>query len=412
MDIRQTWADKVDKRQAQDASAQMDPSAKDVSAALDSSHEDFQTQTQAAEPAIAAADKETAQIKVAPLEPVPDPVPDVDLEGLITQVATGDAEVRARSATQLRALVPGSDGIELLFDLASRDGDPRRLPAIQVLGHHRQWLSTRTRVETILKLARAERDPEISAALVWTLRQREELREFLLHTMHTVAREAALGVPVSNSTVEAIVHAMLVGRAPDVDMILAQKLPDMQASHAKMAIDILQVMAAFSSTEEQRLVVESLPQPPLFEAFVEGRSRPALNPEPTEGETLALKQWHDLSRLTLQALLDRPGANLIRYLVNRCAADEPFARRHAGFLQKAMAGTRDTLGAEVLDDFERLTQGATEERIERMALLLMELIDKIAGGESHSQALDLLEKWKSHSPALKLKIFHMQQGLR
>jgi N-acyl-D-aspartate/D-glutamate deacylase len=77
-----------------------------------------------------------------------------------------------------------------------------------------------------------------------------------------------------------------------------------------------------------------------------------------------------------------------------------------------MAGTRDTLGAEVLDDFERLTQGATEERIERMALLLMELIDKIAGGESHSQALDLLEKWKSHSPALKLKIFHMQQGLR
>ena len=130
MDIRQTWADKVDKRQAQDASAQMDPSAKDVSAALDSSHEDFQTQTQAAEPAIAAADKETAQIKVAPLEPVPDPVPDVDLEGLITQVATGDAEVRARSATQLRALVPGSDGIELLFDLASRDGDPRRLPAI------------------------------------------------------------------------------------------------------------------------------------------------------------------------------------------------------------------------------------------------------------------------------------------
>ncbi|MBT7453605.1 MAG: hypothetical protein HN796_06935, partial [Gemmatimonadetes bacterium] len=386
---------------AQDESAQMDPSAKDVPAAHDSGHED--SQAQAAEP---------AQIKAVPLDPVPEPVPDVDLEGLITQVATGDAEVRARSATQLRALVPGSDGIELLFDLASRDGDPRRLPAIQALGHHRQWMSTRTRVETILKLARAERDPEIAAALVWTLRQREELREFLLHTMHTVAREAALGVPVSHSTVEAIVHAMLVGRAPDVDMILAQKLPAMHASHTKMAIDILQVMASFSSTEEQRLVVENLPQPPLFEAFVEGRSRPALNPEPTEGETLALKQWHDLSRLTSQALLDRPGADLIRYLVNRCAADEPFARRHAGFLQKAMAGTRDTLGAEVLDDFERLTQGATEERIERMALLLMELVDKIAGGESHSQASDLLEKWKSHSPALKLKIYHMQQGLR
>ena len=66
-----------------------------------------------------------------------------------------------------------------------------------------------------------------------------------------------------------------------------------------------------------------------------------------------------------------------------------------------MGNTRDALGAEVLDDFERMTQGATEERLERMAKLLMELVDKIAGGESHSQAADLLEKWKRHSPALK-----------
>jgi len=159
-------------------------------------------------------------------------------------------------------------------------------------------------------------------------------------------------------------------------------------------------------------VIEHLPQPPLFEALVEGRSRPALNPEPTEGETLALKEWHDLSRLTSQVLLERPRAELIRYLVNRCAADEPFARRHASFLQRAMVSTREALGSEVLDDFERLTMGATEERLERMARLLMELVDKIAGGESHSQAADLLERWKGHSPALKLKIYHMQQGLR
>ncbi len=394
MDIRQTWAD--------------DDEEEPTSAAPEAHAADA-----AADPVPDAVVESSATEPVdEPVEPVAAVVADVDLEGLITQVATGDAEERARSASELRALVPGGEGIELLFNLASRSEDPRRLPAIQALGHHRQWLSARTRVESILQLARAERDPEVAAALVWTLRQREELREFLLHSMHTVAREAALGVPISESTVEAIVHAMLVGRAPDVDMILAQKLPGMHASLTKMAIEILQVMASFSTTEEQRLVVENLPQPPLFEALVEGRSRPALNPEPTEGETLALKQWHDLSRLTSQVLLERPGGELIRYLVNRCAADEAFARRHASFLQRAMAGTQDALGAEVLDDFERLTAGATEERIERMAMLLMELVDKIAGGESHSQASDLMEKWKSHSPALKLKIFHMQQGLR
>jgi hypothetical protein len=47
-----------------------------------------------------------------------------------------------------------------------------------------------------------------------------------------------------------------------------------------------------------------------------------------------------------------------------------------------------------------------------MARMLMDLSDKIAGGESHSQVADLLEKWKNRSPALKLKIFHLQQGLK
>ena len=149
--------------------------------------------------------------------------PTIDLADLIQQVATGDAETRARAAAELRALVPGSEGIELLFYLAARLEDPRRLPAVQALGHHRQWLSSRTRVEAILRLARDERDPEVAAALVWTLRQREELREFLLHTMHPVSREAALGVPLSESTIEGIVHALLVGRAPDVDAILANR---------------------------------------------------------------------------------------------------------------------------------------------------------------------------------------------
>jgi|APSaa5957512622_1039677.scaffolds.fasta_scaffold24115_2 hypothetical protein len=411
MDIRQTWSGDGEEDKHQPSAQPAADSTADTGQA-----DPVSSLADAASAGLVTADPTlTVPVSTDPIYAVPepaDPEPGIDLAELIQQVATGDAQVRAQAAAELRALVPGHDGIELLFDLAGPSDDPRRLPAIQALGHHRHWLSSRSRVETILRLARDERDPEVAAALVWTLRQREELREFLLHPMHPVSREAALGVPLADSTIEGIVHALLVGRAPDVDTILAQKLPAMHASLTKMAIDVLQRMASFSSSDEQRLVIEHLPQPPLFEALVEGRSRPALNPEPTEGETLALKEWHDLSRLTSQVLLERPRAELIRYLVNRCAADEPFARRHASFLQRAMVSTREALGSEVLDDFERLTMGATEERLERMARLLMELVDKIAGGESHSQAADLLERWKGHSPALKLKIYHMQQGLR
>ena len=119
-----------------------------------------------------------------------------------------------------------------------------------------------------------------------------------------------------------------------------------------------------------------------------------------------------MARLAAQLLQTHPAAPLIRFLVNRSVADEAFGRRHAAFLQRAMDSTREQIGPDVLDDLERLTVGASEDRVELMARLLMSLGDKIAGKGSRSQASDLLEKWKGMSPALKLKIFHLQQGLK
>jgi len=43
--------------------------------------------------------------------------------------------------------------------------------------------------------------------------------------------------------------------------------------------------------------------------------------------------------------------------------------------------------------------------------LLVELTERLEG-RSARQAEALLEEWKSLSPELKLKIFHLQQGLK
>ena len=68
---------------------------------------------------------------------------------------------------RLRSLVPSPEGVELLADIIESENDERRVVAAQVLGHHRQWLALSSGAERLLGWARAERDPEVGAALVW-----------------------------------------------------------------------------------------------------------------------------------------------------------------------------------------------------------------------------------------------------
>lgn len=341
----------------------------------------------------------------------PDPGPAVDLPALLTAATAGTQVARAAAIAELRVLVPGAGLVEQLCRIVEDPSDARRLTALHLLGRHRQWLASRSAVDRVLRWARAETDPEVAAAMAWVLRGRDAVQEFLLYPLPAMALEAALGLPVGESTLDAHLDALLVGRSAEVDRVLTQKLIGLHPSLATRAADHLLAVADRVSGEAMSHILGHLPQPPLFEAFVEGRSRPAFRAEPSPADTARSQVWHHVARLATQVLQSAPGAGLIRYLVGRSAADDAFARRHALFLKTAMGRTRDLIGPEMLDDLERLTQGASEERLERMARLLMDLADKIAGGESHSKVADLLEKWKSRSPALKLKIYHLQQGL-
>jgi hypothetical protein len=339
------------------------------------------------------------------------PAEEVDLVQLVTQLAAGQDHEQARAAEDLRVLVPSDEGIEQLCAIVEDAADERRVPALHVLGFHREWLSSRSQRERVLVWLRVEEDPEAARAMIWMLRGREVLQEFLLHPMPGVAREAALGVPVTEATLEALLDALLVGRGPDIDRILTQRLTGLHVSLAAPAVQRLLDVAGNVTGEALEQVLSLLPQQPLFDLLVEGRSRPAWTADPTEEDTERLQRWHHVARLASRRLMQSPSGELVRYLVNRSAADETFARRHGAFLRAAMNNTRDAIGSEMLDDLERLTVNATDDRVERMARLLMDLSDKIAGGEAHSHVADLIEKWKSRSPELKLKIFHLQQGL-
>ncbi len=357
--------------------------------------------------------EEKAETPVAAAETlVNQPEPEVDLEELLTLLAEGDGVRQAEAADQLRVLVPSDEGIERLCAVVEDTGDARRLPAVQVLGFHRQWLASHSQMERVLVWIRVEEDPEVVTAITWLLRGRDVLQELLLHPVVGVAREAALGLPVGETTLEALLDALLVGRGPDIDRILTQRLASLHSSLTSRAVDYILNVADRVTGDALRHVLAQLPPQPMFELFVEGRSRPEWTTEPTAQDTEQLQSWHHVARLASQSLLQAPSGELIRYLVNRSAADDTFARRHASFMKAALGNTQDVIGPELLDDLERLTVNATDDRLERMARMLMDLSDKIAGGESHSHVSDLLEKWKSRSPALKLKIYHLQQGLK
>ncbi len=334
-----------------------------------------------------------------------------DLEALVAAVAgDGDPGERMAAVARLRVLVPTAEGVERLCRIVEDPADPRRLVAIQVLGFHRHWLFNRSSVQRVLGWARAETDPAAAASLVWVLRHRDVVQEFLRHPAACVVREAALGLPVNPETLEALLDALLAGAGAEAGQVLAAKLTGMHPNLAPLSVDHLLRVSA--STDDQALeeVLSRLPQPSLFDLLVDGRGRTAWTMDAKPGESRG-QEARRMSRLAARLLRERPGADLIRLLVNRSVADETFGRRHAAFLEKAMGNTREKIGADVLDDLERLTVGASEDRVELMARLLMSLGDKISGEDSRSQASDLLEKWKGMSPALKLKIYHLQQGL-
>ena len=331
------------------------------------------------------------------------------LEALIDEASNAvHMRERAEMIAALRSLVPGKKGIELLCDIVETEADPRRLIAAQMLGYHRQWLGDKAAVERVLSWASAERDPKVGAALMWILRGHEEVQSFLRHSMLSMAREAAIGFPLTASTLPSLIHALFVGRAPDLDRVLLEKLRTIGVELVPRVIDLVLAMDALPQDEELLSLFASLPQAPLFEMFIAGRGAPHFDVQQTEAEAARATMWHQVARIAENTLRRSPDAELIRYLVNRSARDDAFARRHASFVKAAVTNTDAIFGAEIIDDLERLTQGASEERLLRMAEMLVDLSAKL---EQSQQAEALLDEWKRTSPDLKLKIYHLEQGL-
>ena len=343
----------------------------------------------------------------------PEPVAEEHkLEALIEQASNAQhMRERAEAICTLRQLVPARKGIDLLCSIVEDKTDARRLVAAQMLGHHRQWLSSNVEIERVVRWAQTERDPEVGAALVWMLRGKDGVEAFLLHGMIGMAREAALGLAIKAETLPALVHALFLARAPDIDRILLEKLSAIGAELVPQVIDLVLETDSLPDEEDLLALFASLPQAPLFEMFIAGLGTPKWDPNQSDDETARAKAWHQLARIAERTLRRSPDADLIRYLVNRSARDDTFARRHAAFLKAAAVNTDAVFGAELIADLERLTTGASEERLLRMAEMLMDLTNKLEE-RSGSQAEALLDEWKQTSPDLKLKIYHLEQGLQ
>lgn len=340
------------------------------------------------------------------------PAPHVDLEAVLTEAVEADrAEDRAAAVSHLRSLVPSPEGVELLCRIVETPEDGRRQMAMQVLGHHRQWLATKTGLERLVGWARGERDPEMGAALVWALRGRDAVCEFLDHPSEDTAREAALGLPVNGDTIAALIHALLEERAPDIDRILREKLRSARRGLVGAAVEVLIETAGGLGSEAMANLLACLPQVSLFQLFVEGSGAPQWSLEQTEAGSERASLWHRMGRLAQQLMLREPGVELIRHLVRHTVRDDAFARRHAAFLQAAIARPEMSLSPDLLVDLGRVTATASLDKLAPLVELLVELTERLEG-RSARQAEALLEEWKTLSPELKLKIFHLQQGLK
>ena len=333
------------------------------------------------------------------------------LDELLQQAAADPSPAaRARAVEQLRHIMPSPKGIEALWKILAADGDPRRRVAAQVLGYHRSWLSSQSSLRRLLERVRQERDPAVGAALVWCLRQRDEIQEFLLHENAHLAREATLGLPLNRQTLPGLLQALLAGREAEIERILLHKLHHIHPSLVRDLVDHLLQREWGSGAERLAPLFECVPQVPLFEIFLEEQHLATWNPQQGLEEASVSRNWHQLARIAAQVLGRTPGIELLRFLISRSGEDEGFARRHAAFLRSVLHSVDAHLGSELLTHLERLTFKASEDKVARLAQLLVEFSTKLEG-QAGSQAMALFEEWKSRSTALKLKIYHLQQGL-
>ena len=301
---------------------------------------------------------------------------------------------------QAQPLVLSADDLEQLLAIAEDSDDSRRLAAIDTLSHHRSWLSSLRMLRRIVRLAHKEHDPRPAAALVQALRQCDEVAQFLTSKESAVAREAALGVPISRQTLAPITSALVAGLPTDTAAVLLDKIHRTHPSMVPYAVDCL--LKCDPNENLLRAFLAHLPQVPLFSLFVEAGQPQTIS---------TTRVWQQAARIAIEVLQEVPSAKLLRHLLSKCGEDAAFARSHARFLHGIAQRADTSLDADLIGHFERLTSGASEDKVARLAQLLVGLSGRL-DGQAGQQAAALLENWKSRSASLKLKIYHLEQGIR
>lgn len=296
---------------------------------------------------------------------------------------------------QPHRLVLSTDDLDQLLTIAEDSGDSRQLAAIGTLSHHRSWLASLRMLRRIVRLAHQEPDPRLAAALVQALRQCDEVAQFLTSKERAVVREAAQGVPISRQTLAPIAAALAAGLPADVAAVLLDKIRRTHPSMVPYTIDCL--LKCGPNESLLRAVLAHLPQIPLFSFFVE-----AGQPQTMTSQA---------ARIATEVLQEAPSAKLLRHLLSKCGEDAAFARTHARFLRGIAQRADTALDADLIGHFERLTSGASEDKVARLAPLLVGFRGRL-DGQAGQQAAALLENWKSRSASLKLKIYHLEQGIR
>ena len=303
---------------------------------------------------------------------------------------------------QPQRLVPSAADLEQFLAIAEDAADSQRLAAIDILSHHRAWLASLCRLRRIVRLAHKERDPALAAALVQALRQCDEVAQFLTSKERAVAREAARGVPISRQTLAPIAKALAAGLPADIAATLLDKMRRTHPSMVPYAVDCL--LACDPDERLLRAFLAQLPQLPLFALFVEAGLPPSM------ASAAQARVWQQAARMATQVLQEAPSAKLLRHLLSKCGEDAAFARSHARFLHGIAQRADTALDADLIGHFERLTCGASEDQVARLAQLFVGWSGRL-DGQAGEQAAALLENWKARSASLKLKIYHWEQGI-
>lgn len=335
-----------------------------------------------------------------------------NLSDLIRQASAAetDGHVRMEAVQALKSARLSKWDVQALCAALEREEHPaHRAAAAQILGYHRIAENLPEIAGLLLELAGRERDPGVTRAVAYALRNREEACALLDHARPEVRDEAILGVPLSGAPLKALLDHLFRCRDGGQKVRIAARLRGAGASALREIAEFLltaDLPEGGGMAADVEILLEAFSQEDLFQHLASEEEEITRTHREIWSGIRRRERKRILMEVSRKVILDEPSLGLLNLLLRRLRDEESFHHRNVRFLRQVFGKARPADGPALVASFRRLGEQARGAALMRLAEVLAVLSKTLPDRRAEADAL--LRSWAQVAPEVSLRMYHLR----